>query len=154
MIQGALLVLLLLAALPAAGESAAYRRSPTGELLPDKDITPGVVALHDAKHVCGVAWGKDARHVTETMKATAYHDYGATKKATVCCEVDHLISRELGGADEPKNLWPQPWHEARMKDRVENALHKDVCAGVMTLSDAQDRIRSDWSKEYHRRYDE
>jgi hypothetical protein len=43
------------------------------------------------------------------------------------CEIDHLISRELGGADEVANLWPQsyggqPWN-AVLKDKLENRLH-------------------------------
>jgi 5-methylcytosine-specific restriction endonuclease McrA len=43
------------------------------------------------------------------------------------CEVDHLISRELGGADATDNLWPQPYTQhpgAHEKDRLENQLHK------------------------------
>jgi hypothetical protein len=46
------------------------------------------------------------------------------------CEIDHLISRELGGADDVKNFWPQPYGthawNAVLKDRVENRLHKEV----------------------------
>jgi hypothetical protein len=62
-------------------------------------------------------------------------------------EVDHLIPRELGGADDERNLWPQPWtgtYNAHQKDRLENALHRAVCAGTVTLAHAQEAIRSDW----------
>jgi hypothetical protein len=70
------------------------------------------------------------------------------------CEIDHLISRELGGADAIENLWPepfgtQPWNAVR-KDRLENRLHKDVCNGTITLEDAQREIRTDWRIPYAR----
>lgn len=63
-------------------------------------------------------------------------------------EEDHLISLELGGDPRsPDNLWPQKWPEARKKDQEENALHRDVCAGRMTLGAAQEKIRRDWAKK-------
>ena len=39
------------------------------------------------------------------------------------CEIDHLISSELGGADDVQNLWPEaygtsPWN-AHLKDKLE-----------------------------------
>jgi hypothetical protein len=49
-------------------------------------------------------------------------------------EEDHLISLELGGhPTSEKNLWPEaykPKPGAREKDRVENFLHDEVCAGT------------------------
>jgi hypothetical protein len=62
-----------------------------------------------------------------------------------CCEFDHLISRELGGADVVENLWPQRWVEATQKDGLENWLHREVCAGRMTLKAAQHAIATDWT---------
>jgi len=69
-------------------------------------------------------------------------------------KVDHLISRELGGADAEDNLWPQPYTQhpgAHEKDWLENELHKGVCAGKITLKDAQDEIKGDWYKAYLKR---
>ena len=37
---------------------------------------------------------------------------------------------------------------AKAKDAVENALHKEVCAGTLTLKEAQDIISTDWFKYY------
>jgi len=71
------------------------------------------------------------------------------------CEIDHLISRELGGADDVKNLWPQPYRgrwNAHLKDRLENQLHKEVCAGRLKLGDAQKGIAADWTKLYRGYY--
>ena len=67
-------------------------------------------------------------------------------------EEDHLISLELGGnPNDPRNLWPEPYNPrpgARQKDTVENYLHNQVCAGTMTLIDAQNAIATDWYKVY------
>ena len=63
-------------------------------------------------------------------------------------EEDHLISIENGGhPKDPKNLWPEPWegpYGAHVKDAVENAVHKELCAGTMSLIDAQTCLASDW----------
>jgi hypothetical protein len=72
-------------------------------------------------------------------------------------ELDHLISLELGGnPEDPANLWMQPFERrgahlaasgqgAESKDVLENRLHREVCAGQITLSDAQREISGDWT---------
>lgn len=65
---------------------------------------------------------------------SGYDDPHCVPAGKRTCEIDHLISRELGGADVMENLWPQayvtsPW-KAVLKDKLENQLHKEMCAGV------------------------
>jgi hypothetical protein len=53
-----------------------------------------------------------------------------------------------------KNLWPQsyrthPWN-ARVKDALENELHRRVCAGTLDLATAQRVIASNWVIGYRR----
>jgi hypothetical protein len=71
-------------------------------------------------------------------------------------ELDHLISLELGGCtDCVANLWPEPYNipmGAREKDKVENYLHKEVCNGEITLTEAQQEIATDWTAVYYRIY--
>lgn len=132
--------------------------------LPDPSLTPGAVRVGLSKAIiCKTKWGQDARHVTAAMKAQAFHFYGLSgnddpacvrDKSGRRCEIDHLISRELGGADDVKNLWPEPygtvpWNATR-KDRVENRLHKEVCAGKISLAEARKEIRTDWRVPYKR----
>jgi|ERR1700685_1877553 len=70
------------------------------------------------------------------------------------CELDHLISLEIGGADTLDNIWPQcgPSRAAlderyfKRKDTVENYLAKQVREGKMNLSDAQSGIATDWTQ--------
>ena len=60
-------------------------------------------------------------------------------------EYDHLVSLELGGAaNDPRNLWPEPGASPNPKDSVENALHRLVCSGQMSLAQAQKIIATGW----------
>ncbi len=115
--------------------AAAWATTVVAGDLPDATLTPGVVRTDlTQKQMCATKWGKDHRAVTAAMKRQAFLNYGYKKfnKDPRCpCEIDHEISRELLGADDIKNLWPQPYRgawNARDKDRLENKLHKLVCA--------------------------
>jgi hypothetical protein len=132
---------------------------------PNLQITPGSsrAGLSKAK-ICSIKWGKDERHVNEAMKKQAFSLYGYTGNDDPrCvpagkrhCEIDHLVSRELGGADEVINLWPQaygtsPWN-AVLKDKLENRLHKEMCAGNITLKKSREMLVSDWREAYKKYY--
>ena len=69
-------------------------------------------------------------------------------------ELDHLIPLSLGGAPrDPANLWLEPWADAcgaGVKDDLERKLHHLVCAGDVSLSDAQVAIADDWTVAYSR----
>lgn len=52
-------------------------------------------------------------------------------------QLDHLVSLSLGGAPRSlRNLWMQPWSQARRDDRLEWRWHHDLCAGTITLRQA------------------
>ena len=58
-----------------------------------------------------------------------------------------MIPLELGGDNVIANLWPEaaePRPGFHQKDKVENYLHRQVCAGAMSLTDAQRQIATDW----------
>lgn len=132
-----MIVLLLLSLL--AGSAGAGR--------PNKDLTPGVTRPLTRAAVCSTKWGKDRRHVTLAMKRHVFAAYGIPYTQHALYEVDHFIPREIGGADDERNLWPEKWDGpdgAHAKDRLENALHRHVCAGTISLAAAQEAIRSDW----------
>ena len=145
--------------------------------MPDPQLTPGVtrsgVTLDE---ICNTKWGTDARYVTEAMRKdviAAYHFdikhcplTAYRSKQVHREEIDHLIPRELGGADDEKNLWPQCYERvmkdkseqadgAHKKDQLENELHRRVCAAMSTdlLAEYQQKIATDWIKLYHEIYD-
>lgn len=110
--------------------------------LPNPQWTPGAVRPLTPQQICQTRWGRDVRHVTMAMKRHVFRTYGIPWSRHAEFEVDHLVPRELGGADWVQNLWPQPRAEARMKDHEENRFHRDVCAGTVTLEVAQQHFRA------------
>ncbi len=131
--------------------------------IPDPTLTPGVVTPMDVQIICATKWGADKRHVTTAMRRQVFASYGLSGNLDPSCkskrhfEIDHLVSRELGGADDILNLWPQchagRWN-ATLKDRLENRLHKEVCQGTIALKQAQNEIRTDWRIPYRRYFGE
>jgi hypothetical protein len=123
--------------------------------LPNKDLTPGAAdpALTQ-KVLCSKTFRTGPyRNVPLSRKNLAYKLYGIKVHKTGQYEVDHLISLEIGGSNDIKNLWPQsytskPWN-AHIKDVLENKLHALVCSGQITLKQAQDGIATDWIEAYY-----
>jgi hypothetical protein len=133
--------------------------------LPDPKLTPGVTnPVLTREKLCAPGFRTGPfRHVTASLKAQVYAAYHARNHQGICagkegCEVDHLISLEIGGANAFGNLWPQPfgtkpWN-AHVKDKLENALHREVCAGQTPLEEAQRVISKDWIAAYRARFGE
>jgi hypothetical protein len=125
------------------GTSASYQpKGITGAT--DPTVTQATIG----KTICVPNYTARARNVTEADKQFVLKRDGQTIKG--CCEVDHLISLELGGSnDRNKNLWAEPYegqYSAREKDKVETALHRAICRAdnPIPLADAQKCIVSDW----------
>lgn len=120
--------------------------------LPNPTLTPGRIDSHLTKdHLCSHTFRtRDERHVTPAMKrrvCRAYDIYSGCPGHGY--EIDHLISIELGGAETEDNLWPQPIDSVdvvgfRTKDGVETRAHTAVCAGRLTLEEAQRGVRGNW----------
>ena len=114
--------------------------------------TPGATLDVSAADICVPGYSKKVRNVTAAVKRLVYESYGITRHKPGNYEVDHLISLELGGSNSVRNLWPQsyrthPWN-ARVKDALENELHRRVCAGTLELGVAQRVIAQDWVSAY------
>lgn len=87
---------------------------------------------------------------TNKLKRQQMKDLGISEDPSKF-EEDHAISLELcGSPTDPQNLWPEPWPEARQKDKVETYLHRQVCQGKMTLSDAQGAVWPDWRTTFRK----
>jgi hypothetical protein len=111
--------------------------------------------------ICTLGYSKCIRNVPQAEKKAVYESYGLAGNHTgYCdtkqgCEVDHLISLELGGSNDQSNLWPEPYQgtalNAHVKDQLENFLHAQVCAGSISLDQAQLEIAKDWIASYKKR---
>ena len=122
--------------------------------LPDPARTPGATLAVTAADICVSGYSKKVRNVPAAVKRQVYRSYGIARHRPGDYEVDHLISLELGGSNSVRNLWPEsyrtsPWN-ARVKDRLENELHRRVCAGSMPLDQAQRLISGNWVAAYRR----
>ena len=120
-------------------------------ILPDPKLTPGAVLTNDAATICQPGYSKSVRHTSGQLKHQIYVEYGIAKD-TGHYEIDHLIPLGIGGADTRENLWPEshdtkPWN-ADVKDRLENYLHVEVCAGHIAVQVAQKAIAADWIAAY------
>ncbi len=124
--------------------------------LPDLKRTPGatnpdITQDNIRKTICNPKWStksiRPPSSYTDKLKKDQMDVFGLKGKPSDY-EEDHLISLEIGGSPtDPLNLWPEAYARplgARQKDRVENALHREVCAGTITLKRAQGIIVQDW----------
>lgn len=128
--------------------------------LPDSACTPGAVDPNVSEDtirttICVAGYTKTVRpaeSLTNKIKTQEMQMYGDTD-SSANYELDHLISLELGGCpDCIANLWPEPYNialGARQKDTVENYLHKQVCEGRMSISEAQADIARNWVDIYN-----
>ena len=120
---------------------------------PDPSCTPG--ALNSAvtqatisKTICVAGWTDTVRppeSITEQEKAASIAAYGDTDSMGHY-EYDHFVPLELGGAtNDPRNLWPEPGASPNPKDTVEDTLREKVCAGQISLAQAQREIVTNWT---------
>jgi len=81
-----------------------------------------------------------------------FDHYGIDRPRPRDYELDYLIAPELGGADDPRNYWPQPYGvsewNAHVKDALEDRLHELVCENKLSLATAQHDISSNWIAAY------
>ena len=119
--------------------------------LPNPTLTPGAVLTEDVAKICAPGFGRSARHTAHALKRAIYAEYHVTPQRSRY-EIDHLIPLELGGADVRANLWPRSddTPDARDKDRLADFLRREVCAGHVSLREAQRAIAHDWHQAYRK----
>lgn len=135
-------------------------------LSPNPTLTPGAVNpyitqanIHQTICKSGYTAGLDengnkVRNVSESTKKKIFAEYNVAKSSSRF-EIDHLISLQLGGSNDIKNLWPQSYVttpvNAITKDTLENKLHALICSDKITLEEAQHAIATDW-RAAHKKY--
>lgn len=127
-------------------------------IYPDPIKTPGSIFENiTEKEICVPGYASSVRNVSASLKKKIYKSYNISGNWTgICsgengCEIDHLISLQLGGDNSQENLWPQKYdgeYGAYAKDKLENRLHNLVCDGKLGLRTAQKEIAEDWIKAY------
>jgi hypothetical protein len=78
---------------------------------------------------CGSWSFEDSPETTRQPLVTIYRFFYATSASDY--EIDYLIATGLGGVDDVRNLWPEPYKSstwnARVKDDLEERLGEMVC---------------------------
>lgn len=135
--------------------------SSDAQFLPDPKLTPGALNPNVNQDninstVCVPGWSSSIRppvSYTDQLKVTQIAQYGYTDTNPADYEEDHFIPLSSGGnPTDPKNLWPQPRntqpYNAAVKDNLEYTLYKMICAGQISLADAQNAFVTDWVQAY------
>ena len=126
-----------------------------GGQLPDPACTPGAYdPAITATVLCAPGYSTSTYRAPSSQTSAfkyqvAYPAYGIADIPGTLSELDHLVSLELGGANDASNLWPELGPIPNAKDAVENQLHAWVCAATgaeaeTRLREAQVAIAADW----------
>ncbi len=142
----ALPILLIALASPALADSG---------ILPDPQITPGAIRTGDVGEMCSTST-RELRHWSRERDDRIMLEYGLPPGAHPQYEIDHLLPLCLGGADDDRNLWPEPrrslepiW-SAERKDELEARACSLACSGQLDVAEAQRAIAEDWTAAYAR----
>jgi len=155
-----LIALLLLAALALRAEDP---------IRPDPALTPGAVFPSvTVEQITQKGYANKlhggVRHVPAAVKRLVFKEYfGRVPGMQGHYEIDHLISLELGGSNDPKNLWPESYYtvpfNAHVKDKLEDRMAANVRhelakhghdAATALLRQYQHEIATDWIAAYHK----
>jgi hypothetical protein len=133
------------------GNHAAWNMGAMGA-IPNVRLTPGATDPIGMQDVCSANVSTNDPAVPDPLKREVLREYGLHDVPGNAYEIDYLVTPQLGGAANIRNLWPQPslhtvWN-ARVKDALEDRLHYLVCSGQLDLSTAQREISQDWVAAY------
>jgi len=122
--------------------------------VPDGHLTPGATRIVTREDLCSSQDFAGFYPIPAGVAVRVFKSYQIRNPSPRSYEVDYLISPALGGAEDIRNLWPQPYGSgewtAHQKDALEERLHDLVCAGQVELEVAQRDIASDWIAAYRK----
>ena|SRR5579862_1621100 len=122
-------------------------------VLPDRSLTPGYTRPVKVSELCGSRHWDTPASRDVSMQRKVFGEYRLPVSTSKSYELDYLITPELGGADDARNLWPEPYGSewnAHVKDQLEDRLHTMVCDGQIDLATAQKDIATNWIAAYKR----
>jgi len=136
---------------PQSGPSGPTRRCRSRGGLPDRRCTPGGTARgFRLARTCSVKRRLPTAPSPRVLDAV-FDAYGIARGSRALYRIDRLISTELGGSIARTNLWPQPTMgrlNAPAKNRTEAYLFRLVCAGKLSLRQAQVKLAKNWVAAY------
>lgn len=144
----------VLAAVLALGIVMYFSVQRVAASTPDAQLTPGVTRTATREDICSAPVAEGFYPIPATLAYRVFEKYRIRNPGQRSYEVDYLITPALGGADDIRNLWPQPYASgewnAHVKDALEAYLHEQVCLGNMELETAQRDISANWIAAYRK----
>lgn len=120
--------------------------------LPVRALTPGSTVALEVRALCETA--PRVQEIAAPVRMAVLRSYGMEHVPADEYELDYLITPELGGAPDARNLWPQRYTKrvwnAGVKDQLEDLLPRLVCEGRVDLQTAQNDIAADWVAAYRK----
>jgi hypothetical protein len=123
--------------------------------LPNRALTPGMTRQVDVAEMCSAGDDEFDPTVSYSTQRAVFNEYGISiDRSAKDFQVDYLISPQLGGTDDVRNLWPQSYKSttwnAVAKDKLERHLYQMVCEKKINLADAQREIATNWIAAYQK----
>jgi anti-sigma factor RsiW len=119
--------------------------------LPIHMLTPGAARPMSLDVLCA-GRSVDRPPVAPTVRDVVLRGYRMEHVAAREYELDYLITPELGGVPDARNLWPERYAtsvwNARVKDELEDLLPQLICRGQVDLPTAQREIADNWIAAY------
>ena len=148
-------LLALMVRFAAPGQIGVLPASLRAESLPIAQLTPGATANVRVADLCSGS-APSPRIVSLAVREQVLKEYQMEYVPATEYELDYLITPELGGVGDARNLWPEryapgPWN-AHVKDDLERLLSRLVCDGSIDLSVAQQEIATNWIEAYKRHF--
>jgi anti-sigma factor RsiW len=152
----AVALLVLIVKVPWPGKVGVPTAAPGAESLPIAQLTPGATANVRVTDLCSGS-APSPRNVSLAVRQQVLHQYRMEYVPASEYELDYLITPELGGVGDARNLWPErygpgPWN-AHVKDDLERLLSRLVCNGSMDLAAAQREIAANWIEAYKKHFE-
>ena len=130
----------------------AARHAGDAVAVPKASLTPGDTLPLNRAGVCQMPGGQRAEMVPVSLRQVVLRRYGIENARPDAYEIDYLITPGLGGSDDVRNLWPEPYSHtvwnAHVKDALEERLRDLVCSGTLDLGTAQRELATDWISAY------
>ena len=128
--------------------------SPDQSVLPNHALTPGAAQQASLADVCSLPHEEVVKAVSLKLRQRVFAEYDIPIAQSSRYEVDFLITPGLGGDDNIRNLWPEPYNvemwNAHTKDVLEERLHEMVCSHQLDLGVAQKAIATNWIAAYQK----
>lgn len=125
-------------------------------LLPDNTLTPGATRTVSLTESCSQQGEDLDPSVSTSVKEIVFQKYGLKAVKSADYQIDYLINPQLGGTNDVRNLWPEPYRStvwnAHAKDALEERLHRMVCDKQIDLTSAQRELASNWIAAYKKHF--